>query len=233
MSDRQLTESDRKQWAPLPEVVAWVSAPIPAGASVLEIGPGKKPFSRATHFVDWVSHGKVSDASLAHCDFYCRHVLEDLYDPFHLCEEMSRVAKAGYVETPSPLAELCRGVDGGSPAWRGFNHHRYLVWNKGGVLHFLRIKYPIVEHLALNDEAAPPGILRRNPLAWNTCFLWRDRIVYEFLQNGRDYYIIRNYRRFLHRAMAEGLAETKALAATLGRQAPAIVQSGGKPVIVV
>ena len=247
MSYRQLTVADRKFSTPLPQIVSWVVGQIPAGAKVLEIGPGRRPFSRATHFVDWASFGKVADDRLIRCDLqrdplpfadkawdfvYCRHVLEDLYDPFHLCEEMSRVAKAGYLETPSPIAELCRGVDGGSPAWRGYHHHRYLVWSKGGMLRFLS-KYPAVEHVALADETAPPRILRQNPLAWNTCFLWRDKINFEFLQHGKDYTITRDYRRLLHAAINEGLAASKVLAATIGRPAPAIVQSGGKAVIVI
>jgi ubiquinone/menaquinone biosynthesis C-methylase UbiE len=37
---------------------------------------------------------------------YCRHVLEDLIYPFRVIKEMQRVAKAGYIETPSPMAEL-------------------------------------------------------------------------------------------------------------------------------
>lgn len=247
MSDRQLTAADRKFSTPLPQIVAWVAGQIPAGARVLEIGPGRRPFPRATHFVDWASFGKIADDRLTRCDLqrdplpfadkswdfvYCRHVLEDLYDPFHLCEEMSRVAKAGYLETPSPIAELCRGIDGGSPAWRGYHHHRYLAWSKGGVLRFLS-KYPAVEHVLLADETAPPRILRQNPLAWNNCFLWRDRIAYEFLQHGKDYTITRDYRRLLHTAINEGLAASKALAGIVGRPAPAIVRSAGKAVIAI
>jgi hypothetical protein len=48
----QLTKADRKFWSPDPRVLAWVSARIPVGAKVLEIGPGTKPFPRASHFVD-------------------------------------------------------------------------------------------------------------------------------------------------------------------------------------
>src|ERR1700733_6220826 len=84
---------------------------------------------------------------------YCRHVLEDLYNPFLLCTEMARVAMAGYIQTPSPLAEVCRGVDGNSPSWRGYQHHRFLIWDRNGILCFLS-KYPIIEYVQFANEAA-------------------------------------------------------------------------------
>ena len=225
MSDSRLTSSDAKFWAPIPEMVAWVSAQIPNDATVLEIGPGRVPFPRATHFVDWLSHGAVADSALTRCDLqrdalpfadkswdfvYCRHVLEDLYDPFHLCDEMSRVAKAGYIEVPSPLAEICRGIDGGSPPWRGYHHHRYFVWSKDGILQFLG-KYPALEHLTFTDETAAPRILRRDPIAWNASLLWQGEIRYRHFQHGLDYDITRTYRKSIIAAVNEGLAQARSL----------------------
>ena len=225
MSDTRLTQADRKFWGPIPEVVAWVAAQIPAGARILEIGPGKQPFFRATHFVDWASHGILPEGALTRCDLqrdrlpfadkewdfvYCRHVLEDLYDPFHLCDEISRIAKAGYIEVPSPLVEICRGVDGGSPPWRGYHHHRYFVWNKDGVLQFLS-KYPAIEHMDFPQEAKVARILRGDPLAWNASLLWRDAIAYRYFQHGPDYNIIRDYQRAIVAAVNEGLAQAKSL----------------------
>src|SRR4051794_29855952 len=35
----------------------------------------------------------------------CAHTLEDVRDPLWVCAEMSRVARAGYVEVPSMLEE--------------------------------------------------------------------------------------------------------------------------------
>ena len=65
------------------------------------------------------------------------HVLEDIRDPIHVCSEVSRVTKAGYVETPSPLVELTRGVDPGGRSWVGYYHHRWLVDVEDGGLVFL------------------------------------------------------------------------------------------------
>src|SRR5918994_587245 len=60
-----------------------------------------------------------------HFDFAnCSHTLEDLRDPVWVCSELSRVAKAGYVEVPSRLEEQAWGVIGDHVGW---SHHRWLV----------------------------------------------------------------------------------------------------------
>src|SRR5882672_7035798 len=146
-----LTTTDPHHWAPIPAVVDWLTNRLPPEAKVLEIGPGHAPFFRADTFVDfapWPIQG-VAPEKLVKCDIateplpfedksydfiYCRHVLEDMWNPFHLSKEMERVGKAGYIETPSPIAELCRGVDGGAPPYRGYHHHRWVVWNQAGEL---------------------------------------------------------------------------------------------------
>jgi hypothetical protein len=59
-----------------------------------------------------------------HFDFaICSHTLEDLRDPVWVCGELSRVAKAGYVEVPSRLEEQSFGVHG---PWAGWSHHHWL-----------------------------------------------------------------------------------------------------------
>ena len=151
------TNQDRKFWLPREEVVVWLTSIIPVDAKVLDIGSGTAPFRRADMFVDWTKPSDIPDHKFQACDIhrnrlpfddktfdfvYCRHVLEDLYNPFLIVAEMSRVAKAGYIETPSPLAEVCRGIDGNSPPWRGYHHHRFLIWKRDGILFFLT-KYPI------------------------------------------------------------------------------------------
>jgi hypothetical protein len=59
-----------------------------------------------------------------HFDFaICSHTLEDVRDPVWVCAELSRVARAGYVEVPSRLEEQAWGVHG---PWVGWSHHRWL-----------------------------------------------------------------------------------------------------------
>jgi hypothetical protein len=64
----------------------------------------------------------------------CSHTLEDIRDPIWVCDEMRRIAKAGYIETPSRLEEQTFGVQG---PWVGWGHHRWLVEIVDGRLEFV------------------------------------------------------------------------------------------------
>jgi SAM-dependent methyltransferase len=186
---------------------------------VVEIGPGSHPFAPAHEFVDWglddATKGKtlhildINSESLPFADksvdfIYCRHTLEDIHDPFWACQEMSRVAKAGYIETPSPLAELCRGVDGGRMRWRGYHHHRYFAWNDNGVLTFLP-KYPIIEYILFADlEHEIVTRLNEGPLHWNTYYFWNDAVRLRSLCHERDFLVTETYSHFI----VEGVTRT-------------------------
>jgi hypothetical protein len=50
--------------------------------------------------------------------------LEDIRDPIGVCRELSRVARAGYVEVPTVEAELVYNVEGTGP-FLGHEHHRW------------------------------------------------------------------------------------------------------------
>lgn len=54
----------------------------------------------------------------------CRHLLEHLVDPERLIKELMRVGKAGYIETPSILAER----------FFGWDFHLWFVTSKNGTL---------------------------------------------------------------------------------------------------
>ncbi|MEA2172214.1 MAG: hypothetical protein QOF76_5514 [Solirubrobacteraceae bacterium] len=70
----------------------------------------------------------------------CSHTLEDVRDPIWVCQELQRVAKAGYIETPSRLEEQCYGFQG---PWTGWGHHHWIVEPTGTGLTFL-FKHHIV-----------------------------------------------------------------------------------------
>lgn len=210
-----LTESDTKHWAPVPQVVDWLANRLPPDAKVLEIGASHVQFPRATMFVDFQDVPGIPPERLVKCDIatdrlpfpdkyfdfvYCRHTLEDLHNPFPACEEMSRVAKAGYIETPSPIAELCRGVDGGSPAYRGYHHHRFIIWEVDGRLNFVS-KYPLVEYLRFEEDAAIPEWLRVGAKYWNTYYLWDDRVDFKHHQNSLDFDMMKDYQLLLCAAL--------------------------------
>ncbi len=63
----------------------------------------------------------------------CSHTLEDIRDPIWVCQELSRVARAGYIEVPSRLEEQIHGFNG---PWVGWSHHRWLIEESEGALVF-------------------------------------------------------------------------------------------------
>jgi SAM-dependent methyltransferase len=73
----------------------------------------------------------------------CSNLLEDVRDPLTVCRELNRVARAGYIETPSRLREIfakerwsaARLLLGCLPEI-GFYHHRWFVELAGSHLRF-------------------------------------------------------------------------------------------------
>jgi hypothetical protein len=214
-------------WGPFAPMVRAVESIASGKQSVLEIGPGSTPFSAATEFVDWQAWPQLEGRRVHVLDInqdplpfadqsfdfvYCRHTLEDLYNPFLVCREMARVGRAGYVETPSPIAECSRGVDGGGAAWRGYHHHRYVVWAHEGTLNFVP-KYPIIEHLNF-AEAEPEFIklLNAHPMFWNTYYFWEGPLRYNVLRHDQEFKIAEDYGRLLITAVQQCAAETQRVA---------------------
>jgi hypothetical protein len=152
---------------PLPANVAETLQRIDDDALVLDVGGWWKPFNRADHVVDLLPFesrgggGSIGpgperfDASTWHrldiCaeplpfaddqfDFvYCGQTLEDVRDPIAVCNELSRVAKAGYIEVPSMWIECCYDVDAppNSDRYPGYEKHRWLVHPENGELVFI------------------------------------------------------------------------------------------------
>lgn len=133
---------------------------------VRDVGGGGDPYHRADHVLDimswprwneryrrrpastyrvtettWHEHdackGRFPFADKMFDFCVCSHMLEDVRDPLVVCEEMVRVAKAGYIETPSPPIELTLGMDPGHRRYAGYCHHRWLVWRDAQGLVFL------------------------------------------------------------------------------------------------
>ena len=211
-----------KYWGPIQENLDYISSLVKDGDNVLEIGPGNKPFSKATEFCGWTNEEqsrlgkyKVADVSKEmlpyknkEFDFvYCRHVLEDLWNPINAIKEITRIAKRGYMETPSPLCEMTKGVDGGNNTpWRGYAHHRYIIWNDSNVLHILP-KFPIIEHVKFQDESVMEQMLK-NPFHWCTFFSFEDTIHYKLHEMGleQDFtFIDDSYLKIINNAINTGI----------------------------
>lgn len=80
----------------------------------------------------------------------CTHTLEDLYNPFLLIEEMSRVGKRGYITTPSfgqdisySHYNLTDWLTGGRRV-PGIGHHKWLFSVKNGTMQIFPKNYSIL-----------------------------------------------------------------------------------------
>lgn len=80
----------------------------------------------------------------------CTHTLEDLPYPFLAITEMSRVAKRGYIATPSYGLDITLSninfTNWGTGARRvpGLAHHKWLFYDKGGVMSVVPKNYPLL-----------------------------------------------------------------------------------------
>jgi hypothetical protein len=88
----------------------------------------------------------------------CAHTLEDLRDPIWVCEEMARVARAGYIELPGRAQETTWRIQGD---WSGWSHHRWLcdVDQDASSIRFL-FKHHIVhaEQFRLPEGSVPAAL---------------------------------------------------------------------------
>lgn len=104
----------------------------------------------------------------------CSHTLEDIRDPLWVCSEMIRIARRGYLEVPSRLAESCRGLEAGQV---GLSHHRWLIDIDGNGVRFLMKYHMIHSHWRFS---LPASYLRRLPEERQVQWLfWEDGFDYE------------------------------------------------------
>jgi hypothetical protein len=173
---------------------------------VLDVGGWGRPFSRAGWVLDimpWETRGLYGrDGPLPErfgrdtwiqrdicarepypfadkqLDFVvCSHTLEDVRDPVFVCDEMVRIAKAGYIEVPSRLEEQAYGFQG---PWAGWSHHRWLVDVGEGRIDFV-FKHHVVHNRA--SDHFPPGFRdgltaeqRVQTLWWQDSFEFQERV---------------------------------------------------------
>jgi SAM-dependent methyltransferase len=179
---------------------ARIEAELADDALVLDVGGWGSPWPRADWVIDlmpyesrglygaegrgeerftsdtWVERDICAHEPWPFCDgqfdfTVCSHTLEDVRDPVRVCEELVRVAKAGYVEVPSRLEEQ-------SPLpWQpgtGWTHHRWLaevdpdapriefVFKHGVVYTSPEARFPPGFHETLTEEERV------------SCFWWRE-----------------------------------------------------------
>jgi SAM-dependent methyltransferase len=183
-----------------------ILAELPDEALVLDVGGWAKPLSRANWVIDlmpyetrgmygepdpdperfdestWVTRDMCAREPWPFADdqfdfAVCSHTLEDVRDPVWVCEEMCRVARAGYVEVPARIEEQARGIHGD---WVGWSHHHWLVDIDDGAIQFvfktavlqgeaeLTISAELARHLTAEE--------RVQTLWWESGFEARERV---------------------------------------------------------
>ena len=201
----------------------------------LEIGPGLVPFTQATHFIgsnETISNYIEIDIDNQTFPFetnffdfvYCRHVMEDIQNPDFALKEIFRVSKyGGYIETPSPLIEITKDVDGApiSNLYCGYIHHRYIVWSsiEKNEIYFFP-KYSCILDNIKKDENHENDtkiyhLINNYPVYWNNYFIFTGKqkpniIMYK---NGVNFNIkgktmIDDYLLLINRAVNESIQNT-------------------------
>jgi hypothetical protein len=189
--------------------LARIESELPDDALVLDVGGWGRPLARADWVIDLMPYetrglygrdGTGEERFSADtwvqidiCDHepwpfadgqfdfaVCSHTLEDVRDPVRVCEELVRVARAGYVEVPSRLEEQ-------SPMARqpgvGWSHHRWLVdvdqpgqrvefvFKHGVVYSDAKAQFPAGFHATLSAEE------RVSELWWEDAFTASERVM--------------------------------------------------------
>ena len=124
----------------------YVTFDIQPGHRVLDLGSGGDPFPYATVLTDrFVEHSPSRRERLITADkrfvvsdihelpfrdktfdfVYCSHVLEVIDDPLRACQEIMRIGKRGYIETPTLGKDTLFAWARGLQKWHvvGIDHH--------------------------------------------------------------------------------------------------------------
>jgi hypothetical protein len=205
-------------YLPIKEIVDYLCDKYKDLNNVLEIGPGVVPFPLATVSIGYnekIKEFKTVDIDTTRFPFednqfsfsYCRHVLEDIQNPDFAINEIFRTSRSGYIETPSPLVEITKGVDTGTMgvSYCGYIHHRYIIWSYLDTVYFLP-KYPIIEHLISDPKLT--SILDNYPIYWNNYILWEKPMKTVIYKNGVNMEIRNDYLDLLNKAVWESMANT-------------------------
>jgi len=203
-----------RYYAPIEEVTKYVASK--ANGKVLELGPGQVPFEKATHFCGHSEVEKSRFENYSMCDFssqvfpykdkefdfvYARHVVEDLYNPKHFLKECKRIAKAGYFETPSPLVETSKYIEGDKSEHKGYHHHFSYVWSRFKEINLLH-KYPISEYV---DVKLNSNQFLDDKFMWNNYFLWQDDFLITHYEHEKNFNTIKDYPNLMAKAINEGI----------------------------
>jgi hypothetical protein len=193
--------------------------------NILEIGPGLHQFPLSNKFVgyneeinNYVSLD-IDEEKLPFNDkefdfIYSRHTLEDIQNPNFAMSEIIRCCKSGYIETPSPLIEVAKGVDGyeNNHLYSGYLHHRYIIWSdiEKCEIYFLPKYSNIIDNfITFNDKHY--NLINNEPYMWNNYFIWKDKQPkITMYKNCINYYLTpENYCNIINIAINTSIKNTE------------------------
>jgi SAM-dependent methyltransferase len=172
------------------DVGGW-AAPLPRADWVIDLlpyetrglyGPPVDPATERFTAQTWVQRDICATAPWPFGDdqfdfVVCSHTLEDVRDPVRVCEELVRVAKAGYVEVPAPIEDLTFGIHG---PWVGWSHHHWISELEDG-----GVRFTLKPHLLVApDRHLPAGSCEGLPAEdlvlqvwWERSFPFREQVL--------------------------------------------------------
>ena len=202
--ERALSPEAPKHWSPKPLLIR--AACAMATGLIVDLCPGTQPLPiDGAKQIGWgydetdITRDRLPFGDKEVDFLYCRHTLEDLLDPGWTISEISRVAKSGWIETPSMASELARGVEG---MWRGFHHHRSMFFDNDGVLVCIP-KYAILEYTQFNGIDFPSVLA--SPMAWDFVYTWVGELQFSHLRHERDFWITGDYAEIVARYLSRTL----------------------------
>jgi SAM-dependent methyltransferase len=176
--------------------------PVSKNALVLEVGSGGSPYFRANVLVDayaetrerhWAAFVTDRPSVLGFgenlpfkdksFDFViASHVLEHSANPKKFLEELQRVAKAGYIETPDAFMERI------NPYW---DHRSEVTVRHGSLVIKKKSNWKIDDDLVgLYEEKAKNIIagktIPQNPFEFHTRFYWENSIPFTIINDEVD-----------------------------------------------
>jgi hypothetical protein len=108
----------------------------------------------------------------------CTHTLEDIMNPGFVSEQMAKIAKAGYIATPSKHRELSR-IPWELGPYRGYLHHRWIFdMDENNVF----VGYPKINYLDCTDKYDSIANVKEN--ISEISFYWKDTIDIRYINNN-------------------------------------------------
>jgi predicted O-methyltransferase YrrM len=218
-------------WFPNENVLSYLEDYTSNFENILELGPGVVPFKNANYIADKYEL-KFQDKSKTFIKMdidkdrynendgmfefgYARHIFEDITNPVFAFEEFARVCIKGYIETPSPLIEITRGVDAtnivDSNKYRGYLHHKYFVWTslEDNTLHFLP-KFPIVEHLDFDKDYEDKlrYVANNYEIYWNNYYYFGDDLPAKCILHEVYGHNFKEYKQLIMQGIDESIKST-------------------------